>query len=180
MKVNIGPYPKTSKTKRRINIKIDDYDVWGLDSTLAMIILPGLKLLKKKKHGAPYVDFEDVPENLKPPVGFDFATGQTDKNFFKRWDWIMNEMIWSFEQVNKDWVKKYQSGKMDMISIPCDKEGNELSEEDSRDYTKAEFYRMKAGPKHTFKTDDVGVKEHQKRINNGLRLFAKYYFNLWD
>jgi len=28
--------------------------------------------------------------------------------------------------------------------------------------------------------DKIGLKKHQERINNGLRLFGKYYTNLWD
>ena len=36
-----------------------------MDHTLAMIIVPMLKQLKETKHGAPFVDDEDVPEELK-------------------------------------------------------------------------------------------------------------------
>jgi hypothetical protein len=46
-------------------VKIDRWDTWSMDSTLADIILPMLKQLKKTNHGAPYVDDEDVPYELK-------------------------------------------------------------------------------------------------------------------
>ena len=46
----------------QINIvRIDRYDTWSMDHTLADIILPMLKQLDATKHGAPHVDDEDVP-----------------------------------------------------------------------------------------------------------------------
>ena len=80
----------------RINyIKIDRYDTWDMDKTLSPIILPMLKQLKVTKQGAPMVDDDDVPEELKstsaPPKENDY---DTDANHFKRWEYIMNEMIW--------------------------------------------------------------------------------------
>jgi hypothetical protein len=84
-------------------VKIDKWDVWAMDTTLAHIILPMLKQLNKVKHGAPDIDDEDVPEKLKstsaPPKE---SVWDTDANHFKRWDWVMNEMIWSFEYKLKD------------------------------------------------------------------------------
>jgi hypothetical protein len=62
-----------------------------------------LKQLNKVKHGAPIVDDEDVPEELRstsaPPKE---DIWDTDANHFKRWDWVMNEMIWAFEYKLKD------------------------------------------------------------------------------
>ena len=46
-------------------IKIDKWDTWSMDSTLSPIILPMLKQLKATKHGAPYIDDEDVPAKLR-------------------------------------------------------------------------------------------------------------------
>jgi hypothetical protein len=84
-------------------VKIDKWDVWAMDTTLAHIILPMLKQLNKVKHGAPDIDDEDVPEKLKstsvPPKE---SVWDTDANHFKRWDWVMNEMIWAFEYKLKD------------------------------------------------------------------------------
>jgi hypothetical protein len=76
-----------------------------MDHTLALIILPMLKQLHADKHGAPDVDDEDVPEELKstsaPPKE---CVWEVDPNHFKRWDWVMDEMIWSFEYKLKDTV----------------------------------------------------------------------------
>jgi len=46
-------------------VKIDRWDTWSMDHTLAKIILPMLKQLKDTKHGSAIVDLEDVPEELR-------------------------------------------------------------------------------------------------------------------
>jgi hypothetical protein len=84
---------------RRIKIKIHDYDTWNADHTLALIILPALKLLRERTSCAPFVDDDDVPEELRstsvPPVD----EYNVDANHFKRWEWVLAEMIWAFEQI---------------------------------------------------------------------------------
>ena len=60
----------------RINyVKIDRYDTWSMDHTLADIILPMLKQLRDTKHGSPMVDVEDVPEELRI-VGYEGGSSQ--------------------------------------------------------------------------------------------------------
>jgi len=97
------------RKKMKISVKIDPWDTWSMDVTLAHIILPMLKQLKETKHGAPHVDDEDVPEHLRksaaPPTENDW---DTDDNYFKRWDWVMDEMIFAFEsKQNCTWTEKY-------------------------------------------------------------------------
>ena len=53
-----------SKRKRKIKVKIDNYDTWSMDHTLAYIIVPMLKQLHETKHGAPFVDLCSVWMNL--------------------------------------------------------------------------------------------------------------------
>ena len=100
MKVYMGKYPRRilgMMTKQLEYVKIDPWDTWSMDHTLAPIILPMLRQLIDTKHGAPIVDNEDVPEELRP------TDGSTDPNFFKRWDWVMDEMIYAFDcKANKD------------------------------------------------------------------------------
>ena len=87
---------------QKISVKIDNYDVWNMDVTLAQIILPMLKRLKEVKHGAPQVDNEDVPENLRASVE-DLKrlkkSGTVDENYFERWDYVLDRLIWTFERV---------------------------------------------------------------------------------
>lgn len=90
--------------KRKIFVKIDDYDVWDMDHTLGILIIPMLKLLKERKTGAPHVDDEDVPKRLRstnaPALTPEEAnSGSPDANWFHRWDWVLDEIIWSFEQI---------------------------------------------------------------------------------
>ena len=89
-----------SKKKRKIKVHIDKYDTWGMDHTLALIILPMLKQLRDIKHGSPGVDDEDVPEELRsttaPPKENEW---DIDSNWHKRWEWVLDEMIWTFEQI---------------------------------------------------------------------------------
>jgi len=84
-------------------VKIDKWDTWSMDHTLALVILPMLKQLHADKHGAPNVDDEDVLEELKstsaPPKE---DVWDVDANHFKRWDYILDEMIWAFEYKLKD------------------------------------------------------------------------------
>jgi hypothetical protein len=70
--------------------------------------LPMLKQLQETKHGAPIVDDDDVPKELhitkKEQAAFDKARRRftSGDKFFKRWDWILNEMVWAFEQKTRD------------------------------------------------------------------------------
>lgn len=131
MKVKIGSYPNWRfyhhwlhdwfgyTPKQKTKIRIDRFDTWSMDSTLAPIILPMLKQLKESKHGAPAVEFKDVPEELMPPDAeavkkLYMENGETDENFFKRWDYVLDEMIWAFEQkCRDDWMEDYHYNKWD-------------------------------------------------------------------
>ena len=92
-----------NKRLRNIQVRIDKYDTWSMDSTLAYIILPMLKQLKETEHGAPNIDDKDVPKKLRstsaPVKGNEW---DTDDNWFDRWDWVLDEMIWTFSQVNHE------------------------------------------------------------------------------
>ena len=140
-------------------VKIDQWDTWSIDYTLSLIIVPMIKQLKETKHGAPFVDDEDVPEELKstsaPPKEDDY---DTDENHFKRWDWVLDEMIWAFEQ-----KLNYNSEDKFFDHAEWD--------EKEKDFGK-NF--------HKIKIDQVGLKVHEDRKANGFRLFGKYYSGLWD
>jgi len=103
MKVSIGRYPKDSNKEQKVNVQIDKWDTWNMDATLAHIIVPMLKQLKATKHGAPLVYDEDVPEDLRRPAGYDHESYSTDDNWFKRWDYVMDEMIFAFESKVTNW-----------------------------------------------------------------------------
>ena len=103
-----------------------------MDYTLAMIIHPMLVQLKETTHGYPNQLTEE------------------------RWNEILNEMIWAFEQKCKDdWQDNYY--------------GNYI--EDQKNGPMAGSFEW---------IDHEGRAAHQERMSNGFKLFGKYFENLWD
>ena len=152
-------------------VKIDRYDTWSMDHTLANIILPMLKQLRDSKHGAPNVDDEDVPRELWSIYAFPEKEYHVDGNHFKRWDWVLDEMIFAFEHKNDDsWQESFSSGEFDYKSVACEWDEN----------GKPKLFNIVEGPNHTYKCDYEGMRAVEDRIQNGFRLFGKYYQNLWD
>lgn len=188
MKVNIGPY--VDEGERVVDIHIDKHDTWNMDDTLAHIILPMLKQLKETKHGSPNVDSSDVPEELRMNDinSKEYWTdGTTDENFFKRWDYVMNEMIFAFEnKVDDGWEDRYfindgevliEKPSFEFKGVgPCQLR---LFPDENGDMEDYELYEWVRGERR-IKFDKAGLMKHQKRISNGFRLFGKYYESLWD
>jgi len=94
-------------------VKIDRYDTWSMDSTLAIIILPMLKRLREDKHGSPLTDPVDCPEELWPSEEANPNNGYTDSTLHERWSWILDEMIWTFEHLHpdNDWEDAFHTDK---------------------------------------------------------------------
>ena len=165
------------KLDRKIDyVHIDRWDTWSMDHTLSHIVLPMLKQLKATKHGSPFVDDEDVPDELKstaaPPKENEW---DTDDNHFKRWDYVLDEMIFAFEhKIDDSWEDAYRSGEHDILWVPVDKDGNEVPKGEHK------FMQMTKGPKDTYECDYDGMKIVYDRMQNGFRLFGKYYQGLWD
>ena len=150
-----------NKKKRVEFVHIDNYDVWSMDHTLALIILPMLQKLKVQKHGYGFIDNVDVPKELRST-----ATGARagiknkwdwDNYAEARYSWMMDELIWTFEQL-----------------------ANDDNESQFFDHTESEKEKDFNRSMQKLKVDRVGLEAHQKRIENGLRLFSKYYRTLWD
>jgi hypothetical protein len=151
-------------------VKIDRWDTWSMDHTLAEIILPMLIQLRNDKHGSPSVDDDDVPEELrsvkKPKRKKNdirntmqvHAVDMEDEhsNIHEKWTWVLNEMIWAFEQKVKDDDEHQFFDHTDCNNTaPWDK-----------DYI---------APKVNWDA----LQAHQTRKTNGYRLFGKYYEGLW-
>ncbi len=153
------------KKKRNVKVRIDGYDCWGLYSTLALIILPALKKLKEQKHGSPFVENEDVPEELRSAPGVD-PYSNDDDGWEKRWEWVMDEMIFAFEMTNTDWEDKFWKVKpeLDMKHYP----------EDEGQLTVPVRWEVEG------ECDWEGRKAVEERMRNGFKLFGKYYQGLWD
>jgi hypothetical protein len=59
---------------------------------------------------------------------------------------------------------------MDWKSEPCAWDEN----------GKATLFKTVNGPNHTYECDYEAMEVVHKRIQNGFRLFGKYYQGLWD
>ena len=162
------------KKKRKVKVHLDRWDTWNMETTLGYIVRPMLKQLKENKHGAPFVDDEDVPDEIRSTSAPELSqeqkdTGHTDALFFKRWDWVMDEMIFAFESLeggsNQDWEDQFTTGKYDYRFKKIDEKGTS---------------EMIRGPNHTAETNWDARKAYGARIQNGFRLFGKYYMSLWD
>lgn len=94
MKVYMG------KTKQFI--KIDPWDTWSMDHTLAKIVVPMLKQLRDTTHGSPVVDWEDRPDHLIGCI-IEPNNGEVDEFFHQAWDWVLTEMIYSFQHSIDQW-----------------------------------------------------------------------------
>ena len=124
--------------KRKIKVQIDPWDTWSMDHTLAYIIHPMLVQLKEKNHGYFSTDPEDAQGIGKEP------SDDPDSAYcYDRYNFVMDEMIWTFEQLKGD------------------------------DYGYDLFYK-------DGEWDFEGRQKYEERINNGLRLFGKYFRGLWD
>ena len=143
-------------------VRLDPWDTWSFDHTLADIILPGLRQLQATKHGAPHTDDEDVPEYLRSTMAQPKENEwDTDSLHFMRWDWILDEMIWAFEQKVDDDAdgQFFDHSECGDEKFPWNKDGQYVSK---------------------IKYDSEGHKKWQERKANGFRLFGKYYEALWD
>lgn len=144
-------------------IKLHYYDTWSVDATLAPIILPLLKQLRDTQHGSPFTDDEDVPEELRstaatPRTAKEQRYDPTDANHEARWNWILGEMIWAFEQLNNpDHDHQFYTGRENLADV---------------DNFEKHYSNLKV--------DIEGLRAHEERIRRGTTLFGKYYQGLWD
>lgn len=168
MKVEIGPYPDDDSIhcEQLVDVRIDDWDVWNMETTLAHIVLPMLVKIKQQKMGAPYVDLDDVPSELHPQ-DHEGSDG-VDSTHFARWDYVVDEMIFAFDSLvgeGTEWEDQFWSGQVDFYFDTTDDDSDR--------------FELKTGPGHTLECDMEGIKTYQDRISNGFRLFGKYYQGLW-
>lgn len=125
---------------KRVTVRVDSYDLHNLDGTLAQVIAPALRKFRSKLNTAPFVEYEDVPENLRPKnpqksLDDYKKDGTVDELYFKRWEWVLDEMIFAFDSYKNEDI---------------------------------------------FEHDFNRVLSNQERVQNGLKLFGKYYGGLWD
>ena len=142
-------------------IKIDNWDTWSMDGTLATIILPMLIQLRATKHGTPIEFAETGGEDYNAQKHFDFydTTDELNAKAIAEWDIVLGKMIFSFEHIinDGDWESEFCTGEFSTTI--------EIGE---------------PGWQGTHECDYDAIKNVHKQIQEGLELFGKYYRNLWD
>lgn len=146
------------KKKRQVYVRIDKFDTWGMDHTLALIVLPMLYQLKATKQGSPQVDDFDCPQHLwsthaKPREN----EWDTDEFWHQRWEYVLGEMIWAFEQYQKD-----------------------DDTDEFYDHSKVDNNAPLETQVHQIEVDREALNHHEHRKRQALKLFGKYYQALWD
>lgn len=143
--------------QRQVYVHIDNYDVWNMDDTLRLIIGPMFVKLKEIKHGSGMIEDIDVPEHLRstavPPIK---EPWDLDDNFHRRYDWLLDEMIWAFNTDHEE----VKSAFYDHSAVD---ESAGITEQIKK-----------------IKVDLEAVKAYDKRLENAYRLFGKYYQTFWD
>lgn len=159
MKANFGKFPGSrSKKERKIELRIDPWDSWNADHTIAMIAAPLLKQLSENKNGAPYVEDNDVPEELR---SYNSEPGESehdvDSNHFKRWDWVLGEIIWAMQEIAD----------------------HKPTEETFFDHSEVDDSEGLMEQVQKIKIDREGLDAYHNRLKNGCRLMGIYFMNLW-
>lgn len=146
-----------SKRSRTVYVRIDNYDVWNMDSTLALIIGPMFVKLKQQKHGSGLVDDADAPEHLRSTAGEPAKyDGDIDSNLHARYDWLLDEMIWVFTTDHDAATNQFYDF------------GNMRAEDSAIKQIEA------------IVVDREKLDAYYNRLKNGYRLFGKYYQTFWD
>jgi hypothetical protein len=110
------------RCRRKINVRIDHYDTWSMDHTLAQIVLPMLVQLQKTKQGSPFVDDTDVPPDIRSTAAKPKdEPWDIDEFHHDRWNYVLEEIIFAFEKIADfdDWRQPFYKSKdfaaMDLI-----------------------------------------------------------------
>lgn len=153
MKVNIGNYPSSKSTKKRKEeVIINSWDSYSAYHTMSLIIHPLLIDFKKKSIG--------VPSSFIP----DDYSDKNHKKVLKEWKIVIDKMIWSFDQIKKDFPGENKAFKKNgkKFSMKKDDETNGSTITETG-----------------FSFDKEKYDEYYKKVQEGIDLFAKYYINLW-
>ena len=110
-------------------IRISRRDLYSLDHSLSHIILEGLVRFKKDNNfSIPFVDDEDVPQDMRYESHNTEAIEANNELLEQRWEYVLDQMIEAFVILSEDtW---------------------------------------------NYQTDE-------EIVNQGLKMFGKYYRNLW-
>jgi hypothetical protein len=167
MKAHIRKFNKGA-SERKIDIHVDKWDTYNMDHTAALLIYPLLVQLKNSKHGIPS-DFAVVGgEDYSSQYSFEFYSETRDWAFDKsceKWDETLDRMIWSFYQVAyNDLEAQYTHDKPNYKWV---------KDENTNSTTIVQLNQK-------YWHDHIGNELAEKKVQEGLDLFAKHFRTLWD
>lgn len=114
MKVSIGNYPKNASRKRRIKVEVDQWDLFSMDHTLALVIVPMLKafLNGPADRSIPAFCFPSLDGREDNYTSKEYATAT------KKWKESLESMLWSFEQIvgEQSFISDDTEEKIDVVS----------------------------------------------------------------
>lgn len=158
MRVFIGPPGEAEITGGRQVVEVEAHAHDDLTTAIAHI---GLAYLERQggrmADGTPYVSDEDLPEELK--AGGDGVNPPPDDGRNEeRWQYIMAEIRWAFEQAlsEDDGFDQFVIEPGDYAIVP-------------KGPTSFDVHTRKKGV-----VDMDGWREHSRRRREGLRLFTAY------
>jgi hypothetical protein len=138
--------------KPKTVVEITSDDVWNMDITLAHVIHPMLLKYQECNHGSFNVDDEDVPVEIRSTSAGPKEYEYAPDEFHEaRCDYVISEMIWAFANILDDKSNDF------WIEKP---------EPGDRFFATGEY-------------DLEACLTYEKRIENGTKLFGKYYQSLW-
>ena len=157
--------------------KIKDKDCWNLAESLGEIILAYLKQFKgMKRMGYPVqiLTNKEIKDRERTSITEEKKWDRMDNIAVKRWEKILDDMIFSFEYIVDE--EKFVSLPEDLPDIFLKDEDASLDEFNDHLNKTLESWHDYPSYNEYKKTQ----AECEKRCNKGLKLFAKYYRNLWD
>ncbi len=91
---------KIPKDETKAKILIESHDLYGLDQTLAMIILPALQAFRKRTNLIPISMFSDEYQNCREISKV--VQKREEKIALNLWYETLDKMIWSFNNIAVD------------------------------------------------------------------------------
>lgn len=172
---------------------VSDCELWNLDFHLARSIYPKLKMfVKMKKAGYPMAFSEHDPSAwTKTEYNKAKKNGEVIGGGPKMWDKYLNEMLFAFawtvvegdDVLNIDeqvWVykeiKKWYKDKIKKLNAK-----QLLKEEDKEFRKKLDLLKqVKFGKKFSISFPIELEVDIDKRASEGMKLFGKFFWSLWD
>ncbi len=157
MKAELGPYRK--KGDRMVRIRIHNYDMWDLNSTLATIIFACMKRFKTCQKGTPMCMFDD--DVMINPSKEDQEIAK------KKWDVIIDKITWTMYELSRG-EPNSPSFKAKMVT------SEKIEQDGSRS-----FHFVWPGGEEEEKIYDSASEIYRLRLHEGCELLGKYFQHLW-